>query len=375
MAVTAMAIGAVAAPVIGGLMGNAAASKSRAQQKAMIKKAIQELEKLGVPPDLSSPLILQNFESAGLYTPEMEQDLNDSVSESEVGKITEDSSLRDAQKSALTTMQQRAKVGLSAEDRAALNQVRQQVQQDSQAKQSQILQEMQARGQGGGGAELAARLTAGQAGADRASSASDTLMAQAQERALQALGQSANLAGEVRGQDFNVANTKASALDERNRFLAQNSISRQTRNVGAMNTAEQQNLANKQSIMSANTQQANAESLRQRNEQGAFFDRKAQLAGQKAAAQVGAAGQYANMGNQQAGMFAGIGNAVGTGLGAIAQYQANKPSGVDAAGGTTQASADYLASDKDLKENVDYTDDDVQKWLDSLSTRILRKKM
>ena len=127
-----LAAAAVAGPVIGGLLGNMAAAKDRAAQKKAMKAAMAELEKVGMPPDTSKALILKEFESAGIYTPEMEEDLNSSVAESEVGKISEDASLRDAQKMALQTMQQRAKVGLSAEDRAALNQVRQQVQQDSQ---------------------------------------------------------------------------------------------------------------------------------------------------------------------------------------------------------------------------------------------------
>jgi hypothetical protein len=298
-----------------------------------------------------------------MMSPTLEQDLNDTVAESETGKITESAELKDAQKQALIQMQQRAKVGLSAEDRAALNQVRTQTAQDAKAKEAQILQEMQSRGQGGGGAELIARLQAGQSGADRASTASDAIMAQAQERALSALGQSAQQAGSMRSQDLDVAKTKAEALDERNRFLAQNSISRQGRNVGALNEAQQQNLANAQSIKNQNVTAANQELQRQVQAQQQTYADKLKYAAGITGQQQAAANYYGDTANAKAAQQV----AMGKGVGQMADY------GVEKAGGA--AGIMSMFSDETLKENVDYTDEDVQQWLDSLSNRILRKKI
>jgi hypothetical protein len=379
-----LAAAAVAGPVIGGLMGNMAAAKDRAAQKAAMKKAMAELEKVGMPPDTSKALILKEFEAKGIYTPELEEDLNSSVPESEVGKITEDPALREAQKGALTSLQQRAKVGLSAEDRAALNQVRQQVQTDAQAKQAQILQEMKARGMGGSGAEFLARLQSNQMEAQNQSTASDALMGQAQERALQALAQSGNFAGNLRQQDFNNAAQKASALDERNRFLAENSISRQTRNAQALTNQRSQDWANQQEVSNKNTAQSNAETQRQNQAQADYWQNKLNYGQAKANAQVGQATQAGQQADRTAGMYAGIGSAVGTGIGGYAAQQNTNEqnalnrqayTGKDAAGGKTGYSSDYLASDENLKNEIDYSDEDVQKWLDGLSTRILRKKM
>ena len=61
------------------------------------------------------------------------------------------------------------------------------------------------------------------------------------------------------------------------------------------------------------------------------------------------------------------------------QNQMNRDSGVgvDRAGGTTSYSRDYLSnrgSDENMKENIDYTDDEVQAWLDSLSPKVNGKK-
>lgn len=382
-----LAAAAVAAPVIGGMMGGMAASKDRKQQKKMMKAALAELERLGLPPDLSGPLLLKEFQSAGIYTPEMEEDLSSEVEESVTAQIKEDPGLRQAQMQALNSLQQRAKVGLSAEDRAALNQVRSESQRDANANREAIRQRMLSQGMGGSGTELMMLLQGDQGAADQAAAGSDALMSQAQSRALDALGQSGRMAGDVRAQDFGVEETKARALDERNRFLNENSIARQRQNVSTRNEAQRLNLAEQQQIAKANTQLANAEQLRQRNEQGAFFDRKASLAGQKASAKVGQAAQYGQQADRTAQQYAGIGSAIGTGIGGYAQMQnTNNQVGLDrqarysqtglspdAAGGTTGYSRDYL-SDEMLKENVDYTDDEVQAWLDSLSLKVNGKK-
>lgn len=337
--------GAIAAggSVVSAGLGYLSAEKDRAAQRRYIKNAMKELKKAGYPPDLSKEIIFQQFEQAGILTPQLEEDI--AVAESEMGQLKEDPSLKSAQLKALAQMQQRAKVGLSAEDRAALNQVRSEVQRDAEAKRQQILQQMQSRGMGGSGAELMAQLQASQGAADQASAASDTLMAQAQQRALQALGQSAGMASDIRGQDFSVNQARAQALDERNRFLAQNSIARQRQNVGIMNDAQRMNLAEQQRIQDMNAQMANAEKLRQSSEKGAYFDRKLGLAQAKAAAQMGqaaAAGQQAQNTQQ---MFSNLGAGLGK-LGAAA-YQGGMFGGgntatPDAAGGTTGYSEDYL---------------------------------
>ncbi len=361
-----LAAAAVAAPVIGGMMGGMAASKDRKQQKKMIKRALQELEKVGVPPDLSGPLLLKEFQSAGIYTPEMEEDLNSEMQESVVAQIKEDPGLREAQMQALNSLQQRAKVGLSAEDRAALNQVRSETQRDSEAKRQQIMQTMQSRGQGGGGADLMAQLQSAQGAADQAAAGSDTLMAQAQSRALDALGQSGRMATDVRGQEFGIEETKARALDERNRFLQENSIARQRSNVGALNEAQRLNLAEQQRISTANTQLANAESERQNQAKRDLYQDKLDLAKAKSSAQVAQASAAGDRADRTASQYAGIGSAIGTGIGGYAQMQNTN----------ANAEADRKAklSDETLKENVDYTDDEVQAWLDSLSLKVNGKK-
>lgn len=337
-----MAAGAAGSAVIGGIAGSLMGKSDKKKQAGAIAAAYKELQAIGYPPDLSREIIFKQFQSAGILTPELEQEIE--VGASAVGAITEDSSLRDAQKQALSMMQNRAQVGLSAEDRSALNQVRQQVQTDVQAKNAQILQQMSARGQGGSGAELVAQLQNSQSGADRASSASDELMAQAQQRALQALSQSGSMASNLRGQDFDVANTKAQALDERNRFLAQNSIARQSSNINRLNEAQQQNLANKQRIGDANIGQGNQELLRQSNEKGTQWDRNLGYAQSRSNALLSQASMYGQNAAAKSKMGSDLGSAAGQGIAAYGQYKNANPS-----------------TSAELQDNKGYNSDDLRR--------------
>ncbi len=346
----------VAAPIVGGLLGNVMSQGDRNAQKKAMKQALKELESVGLPPDLSKEIIYQQFQQVGIMTPQLEEDLNDSIAESELSKIEEDPSLRKAQLEALASMQNRAKVGLSAEDRAALNQIRNEVQRDAEAKRQQVLQSMQARGMGGSGAALIAQLQAGQDAQNLASQQSDTAMAQAQSRALQALGQSADMASQVRGQDFDVNQAKAAAIDERNRFLAENSIARQQRNVASLNQAQAMNLQEQQRIAEANIQQANQEKLRQVAEQGSLYDRTLGYKQAKANALTGQAGTYganaAATAQGYAQMGAGVGQAAGT-LGTADKGALGK----------------FMGSDENMKEDINYSDDEVQAFMDRISKK------
>lgn len=316
----ALTAAAVAGPIIGGIMGGKAASKSRKAAAAAAAAALAQLNAIGMPPDLSREVILQKFQEMGVLTPELEQQINLQISET--AQIQEDPTLRNAQMDALNTLGGVSRGGLRAEDRAAYNQLRNQVQQDSEAKRQQILQQMQARGMGGSGASLMAQLQSSQASADTASAGADNLAATASQNALAALNQRANLAGSLRSQDMSAAEMRAKAIDDRNQFLYQNSVSRQSRNVGTTNDAAQANLSNRQSLSDQNVTQANTESLRQQQAKRNYFQDQLSLASAKANALNNQASTIQQGANQEAAMYSNLGNAVGSGF---ATYAAAKP--------------------------------------------------
>ena len=257
-----VAAAAVAAVGIGSaIMGAASGKKERKAAADALARAQAIIDEVGPPPDLSAKIIYEQLRVAGVLTPDIEAAYNTAVSK--VSQITEDPSLREAQSGALKTLQKRAKLGLTAEDRAAYNEIRQQVQRDAEAKRQQALQAYAQRGLAGGGQELAASLMAGQEGAERASAEGDRIAAVASARALEALRESSNLAGSLRSQDFDVNRTRAAAADEFERFNVANQIGRQQRNVDRMNIAQERNLSEKQRIQDYNTAQENAERLRQ----------------------------------------------------------------------------------------------------------------
>jgi len=320
MPMTAMAIGSVAAPIIGGVIGQMASANDRNAAQAAMQKALAYIDAVGAPPDLSQAIILDHFQQAGVLTPQLEQAV--AIGTSKVSQMQVDPATRQAQMEALQTMQQLGRTGLGAQDRAALAQIRDQVQRDSEAKQQQIIQQMQARGQGGAGAELAASLANSQAGAQQASTQGLDVGAQAQARALQALAQSGTLGGNIRGQDINLENLRSSAADEFQKFDVQNAMNRQQRNVAAQNAGQQFNVTRQQTVSDANVAAANQEKQRQLQARQDYWNNQLKLAQAKAGAMTGAQNFYSNQAANTAAAWSGIGAGTGQAAGSI--YAANQ---------------------------------------------------
>lgn len=304
------------APAVGGVLGKLFGSKDKKKAQEAAQQAYDLINQVGAPPELQKQILLDTFKSAGLYSPQLEQEINQTVSK--VSQIQEDPRLKDAQMQALGSLQKSGRTGLTATDRAALNQVRQENARDTEAKRQQIIQNMQARGQGGSGAELAAQLQAAQGGADSASASGDRIAAMAQENALGAISKAGTLGGQIRSQDLDVNKLKASAEDEMNRFNIQNAINRQQRNVGSTNQASQENLANQQAILNANTQQQNQELLRQKAASQQDWQNQMAAAQARAQARLGQSNIYAGKAADTAATFQGVGSGLGAAAGANA---------------------------------------------------------
>lgn len=283
------AVGAGAA-VAGGIAGAIERSNASDDAKALMLRRLQELESVGTPPDTSLPIILEEFKSQGIITPELEKEI--ALESSKLAQIKEDPSYKQAQQQALQFLQQRSETGLGPEERAAFNMLRKEAAKESEGKRQQILQNMAARGMSGSGAELAAQLSSAQAGDEALAAGGDRIAAEAARNALASISQAGNMATQMRGQDFDVASTKARAEDELNRFNVSNQIARQTRNLGALNEAQVANLREKQRISDANTAMANEEAKRQMSEKANVWQNKLNLAQAKG-------GIYGDQANQR----------------------------------------------------------------------------
>lgn len=124
----------------------------------------------------------------------------------------------DAQRAALENLSRMAQGGYSPEEAAAMQRMRMETAQQEQAQRQAVQQQMAMRGMSGSGAELAAQLAAQQGGANRMNQAQLETQAQAQRRALQALGMQGDLASGMRGQSFDEDATRRSATDDFTRW-------------------------------------------------------------------------------------------------------------------------------------------------------------
>jgi hypothetical protein len=311
----------VGAQVVGGMLANNAASGDRARANELAGEALSVLKDLGLPPDLSRQIIFEQFTQQGMMTPELEQEI--SAGKSEFEDFQEAPEMRTAQLEALQALQQRGRTGLGAEDRAALNQARRDVQKDAEAKRQQILMDMQARGQSGSGAELIAQLSGAQAAQETQAAESDRLMSQAAQTALQSIQNAGTLGGNIRSQDYGIQSEKMSAGDAMNRFNTELSAGRQQRNVGSINEARASNLGEKQRLADANIAVRNAERQRQRDaeaqEYGLNMDRAKLLSGgYQDASKVAQA-----RGDTTAAQTMAVANAVGGGVNSYMKWNKN----------------------------------------------------
>lgn len=314
---------AIAGPIVGGIIGNMASEGQRRAAEAAAAAALKEIDALGAPPDLSKRIILEKFKQAGVYTPQLEQEVNAGFSK--VEQIQEDPQLRQRQMEALQALQERSKTGFSAEDRAALNKVRGQVGTDLQGRLGSLQQQMQARGLGGSGAELAAMLSASQAASSEEAAAGDRLAAEASQRALQSALQTGQLGGQLRSQDFDVARAKAEAADRFNLFNAENSMARQARNVASQNQGQLYNLSEQQRSQDINTQMENAERQRMNEATRQYWQDQASRAGMRANARLGQSAMYQGQADRTAQQWAGGGAAIGAGAGTALNYMNRQP--------------------------------------------------
>lgn len=310
-----LAAGAIAAPIIGGIAGHFGSQGDSDAQKQAYQQALAAMQGVNTPDMDQMRIALQNYQSAGQLTPEMEQTIAQQASG--MGNIQTDPRLQAAQMQALSRMQQIGNGGMRPEDQAALAGVRSDVAQQENARQQGILQNMQERGVGGSGAELAAQLASSQGAANRASSQGLNIAGQASQRALEAIAQSGQLGSSIRGQQFGEEAQKAQAQDVINRYNAMNSQQVSGQNTAVNNAAQAQNLANKQQLMNSNTGLGNQQEMYNKGLYQQNFNNQMQKAG-------GVAGANQNMGNYYGGqaantqkMWGNVGQGVGQGAAAL----------------------------------------------------------
>lgn len=312
--------GSVAAPILGGVIGNAMAGGDSDAARAAYEQGLQAISAVQLPSAAELQIALDKYKLEGTITPELQQVFQ--LAPSQMSDISVDPRLRQAQMQALGTLQKLGATGLDATDRMALTQIKTQVDTDTRAKQQAVMQNMQERGISGSGSELAQQLMAAQGGAQSQQQQGLNVASQAQQRALQAISQAGGLGGQMENTQFGEEAQKAKAADIVNQYNTQNRQNIQGQNVGTQNQSQYYNLGQKQQISNANVDTQHQQEIA--NQQAKI--QAANMALQKAGMM---AGQYGNIGQfnsgqaaQTRGMWSGIGQGVGSGLGTMGAYSA-----------------------------------------------------
>jgi hypothetical protein len=310
--------------LLAGLFGGGDELSEEAAGK--LREAAEAISAIDIP-EIDKAIALQQFRQSGTFTPELMEKIQ--LEADKKTALVEDPENRARQEMALNALKELSQTGMSAIDRAQMAEMRSQVAQDLQAKNAQIMQEAQMRGQSGGGQELAQQLMSSQAGSQQASRDAMRQAAAAAQARQGALAQFGSMAGQVRSADvgtqqFNVQNELA-----RQRFLDQNSLSRQQANIAMSNQARMANLQRQQQVSDINVQAANQELARQKVAQYQKF--MGQLAKQSALG--GVYGAQSKLAERQAAAEAGGIGSMLSGIGQLAG--AGKDAGLWGGGGTT----------------------------------------
>lgn len=275
---------------------------------------------LNTPNPADMQLQLEELVQQGSLSPEQAQAVL--LNGTAMDNVNQDPATRQAQMDALAQLQDiTSSGGLTATDKAKLNQIFSEEDTRSRGAREAILQNMEARGAGGSGASLLAQLQNSQDSANRASQRGMDVASLAEQRALDAIAQQGQLATTIGGQQFQQDASKAGAKDAIAQFNAQNQQQVGLTNTAANNDAAAKNLAAKQSIADSNTATRNQQQQYNKNLIQNNFENELKKRGgstQVAQANAQAAGQnsqnQANATNQT----------IGTGLTAAAMFMSDE---------------------------------------------------
>ena len=249
--------------------------ESQARQRALMDETLAELE--GIP--------LPYLKEISLENPNWLEDLVAAKQgDTEFNSIKSDPELREKQKASLAALDEiSANGGFNLTDQANLSKIQSQAGTADRGRRDAIRQNMASRGMGGSGMELLASLQSSQAATDRQAQQGLDVAAMGQQRALDAIMQSGQLAGNVRGQDFSEQAQKASAQDAINRFNTSN-----TNDVNRYNNQGAQGVENTRSVNQNTSTMYNAGLPQQRYDNAMG---KTAMKGQARGQQIGLIGQ------------------------------------------------------------------------------------
>ena len=322
----------VATAIIGGAMaaGGLYATIKGSQEMKKAKKYLRENKELWAAlqtPDIENLKVkLEQAVSQGKLDPKIGQAiLQDPSAMKDVGA---DPKLVQAQEQSLGALQRIAQSGgQDATTRARMAQTMGQVGQQERASREALQAQMQRRGIGGGGTDIASQMLAQQQSAGQAAQMGFQTAADAEQRALQAIAQSGQMAGQMRSQQVGEDAARAQAMDRINQFNTQHRQQLQASNYAALNAAEAANLQAAQQLENQNVGRRESRNLQHTQAYQTDFANRAKKTQGIAGANTGLAGAQQQQG-QMWGQFGG--SLLGSGGSMLAQgLKPEKPEGAD----------------------------------------------
>lgn len=182
--------------------------------------------------------------------------------------------------------------GLDMQAKARLEKIAMEEGQAERGAREAIMQKAAAQGRAGGGLDLAQRLISQQGAATRASSRGTEVAAEAEKRALEALMQQGQMAGQMRSQETDEQARLAQARQAIQQFNVANMLSQQESNIGRQMEAQKAALAEKQRVQELNLAAQQAEAARRAEIPTEQYGMQMQKAGTQADIKVGQASNW-----------------------------------------------------------------------------------
>lgn len=280
----AVAGGGIAALGAAGLFG-----KKKNNAKALMEQILAQYNGVNVPGIEEQKIILSNLVQQGLVTPEDAATVE--LGPSAYEGINLDPRAKQAQYAALEELQGSVDAGgLNPVDLSRIREVSDRFETERRGAEGAVMENARERGVSGSNLELVNRLLAGQSAATRASREGMDVAALAHQSKMDAIKSMGEMGTNIRGQEFGEASTTAAAKDAITRFNAGNRQAQINLNVGGRNEAQRLNLGEKQRVADTNTQQGNANTVRNSELIQKKYDNDLALADAKARALAGIAG-------------------------------------------------------------------------------------
>jgi hypothetical protein len=304
--------------------GRALSSGDRQASQEQIQAAVDQLTSIGIPEAEARQVVLQKYQSQGQLTPELEQAIiaPDSVAAQADG----DPDAKRAEMEALAELQRTGEEGgITLSGRADLEDTLGAARRKEHGAREANLATIRGRGQLGSGLELAAMNDADQANVEQEHRDALRVAGDAHDRALQAMMQSGQLAGQIDQRRYGQEFQTGSAADEIAKFNTQTRQGVQTRNVNRENDAQGQNLQAKQSIADRNVDTANKQTVYNTEQYAKAAQDKLDQAKAVAAARTNQAQQS----SQRAAGTESLVNNIGSGLVKLYGSQSGESGGAD----------------------------------------------